>query len=84
MSWFEVQCAAGEYHFRIEVPVDCSVGDSLKKASEQSDQAGVKAQGASLWYSDVELNCDHAFADYYEPEAVYQVKVAGPSRRALC
>jgi hypothetical protein len=31
----------------------------------------------SLWYSDVELNCDHLFADYYEPEGVYQVRLGG-------
>jgi hypothetical protein len=75
MSSFEVQCVVGEDHFCIEVPNDCSVGDVLKKASEHS---GVK--GVSLWYSDVELNCDHLFADYFEPEGVYQVKVGGNIR----
>jgi hypothetical protein len=72
MSMFEVQCVAGEDHFCIEVPTDCLVGDVLKKASEHSE-----LKGASLWYSDIELNCDHLFADYYEPEGVCQVKVRG-------
>jgi hypothetical protein len=72
MGSFEVQCVVGEYHFCIEVPNDCSVGDVLKKASEHS---GVK--DVSLWYSGVELNCDHLFADYFEPDGVYQVKVGG-------
>jgi hypothetical protein len=66
MSSFEVHCVVGEDHFIIEVPNDCSVGDVLKKVSEHS---GVKS--ASLWYSDIELNCDHLFADYYEAEGVY-------------
>jgi hypothetical protein len=44
----------------------------LKKASEHSE---VKVKDASLWYSDVELNCDHLFADYFEPEGVYQVRI---------
>jgi hypothetical protein len=72
MSSFEVQCAVGEDHFCIEVPHDCSVGDVLRKASEHSD-----VKSASLWHSDVELNCDHLFADYYEPEGIYQVKLGG-------
>jgi hypothetical protein len=72
MSSFDVQCVVGEFHFCIEVPTDCSVGDVLKKALEHSD-----LKGASLWYSDVELNCEHLFADYFEPEGVYQVKVGG-------
>jgi hypothetical protein len=72
MSSFEVQSVAGEDHFCIEVPNDCSVGDVLKKASEHS---GVK--GASLWYSDIELNCGNLFADYFEPERIYQVRVEG-------
>jgi hypothetical protein len=44
----------------------------LKKASQH-----LEVKGVSLWYSDVELNCEHLFADYYEPEGVYQVKVGG-------
>jgi hypothetical protein len=72
MSSFEVQCVVGEDHFCIEVPTDCSVGDVWKKASEHS---GVR--GLSLWYCDIELNCDHPFADYFEPDGVYQVKVGG-------
>jgi hypothetical protein len=71
---FEVQCIVDEDHFRIEVPTDCSVGDVLKKASEHSDS---KVKGASLWYSDIELNCGHLFADYFEPERVYEVMVDG-------
>jgi hypothetical protein len=67
-----VQCVVGEDHFCIDVPADCSVGDVLKKASEHS-----KVKGASLWYSDIELNCEHLFADYFEPDGVYQVKVGG-------
>jgi hypothetical protein len=74
MSSFEVQCVAGEDQFCIEVPANCTVGDVLKKASEYS---GIRADSASLWYSDVELNCDHLFADYFEPDGVYQVKVGG-------
>jgi hypothetical protein len=72
MSVFEVQCTVGRDHFCIEVPNDCSVGDVLKKVSEQS---GLK--GVSLWYSDIALNLDHLFADYFEPEGVYQVKLGG-------
>jgi hypothetical protein len=72
MSSFEVQCGVGEDRFCIEVPTDCSVGDVLKKASQHS-----MVEGISLWYSDIELNCDHLFADYFEPEAVYQIKPEG-------
>jgi hypothetical protein len=75
MSNFEVQCVVGEDHFCIEVPTDCSVGHLLKKASEYS---GVK--GMSLWYADIELNCDHLFADYFEPDGVYRVKVGANIR----
>jgi hypothetical protein len=73
MSNFEVRCVAGEDHFCIEVPMDCSVGDVLEKASEHS---GVNVKDASLWCSDVELIYDHLFADYFEPEAIYQLKLA--------
>jgi hypothetical protein len=69
MSCFEVRCAVGEYQISIEVPTDCSVGDVLKKASEQS---GVR--GVSLWSSGMSLNRDHLFADYFEPEAIYHVR----------
>jgi hypothetical protein len=72
MSSFDVQCVVGEFHFCIEVPTDCSVGYVLKKALEHSE-----AKDASLWYSDVELNCEHLFADYFEPEGIYQVRVGG-------
>jgi hypothetical protein len=44
----------------------------LKKASEDK---GVK--GVSLWYDDIPLNCDHLFADCFEPDAIYRVKVRG-------
>jgi hypothetical protein len=76
MSSFEVQCVLGEDCFCIEVPTNCSVGDVLKKASEHSE-----LKGASLWYSGIELNCDHLFADYFEPEGVYQVKLGGNIRK---
>jgi hypothetical protein len=74
MGGFEVQCVVGKDHFCLEVPTDCSVGDVLNNASEYS---GVKDKGVSLWYSEVELHCDHVFADYYEPDGVYQVRVGG-------
>jgi hypothetical protein len=70
MENFEVQCAIGDDHFCIEVPTNCSVGDVLKKASER-----LKIMGVSLWYSHVPLNCEHLFADYFETDVVYQVKV---------
>jgi hypothetical protein len=79
MSSFEVQSVVSEDHFRIEVPTDRSVGDVLRKASEHSE---VKMKSASLWYSEVELNYDHLFADYYEPDGVYQVKVGGNIQEA--
>jgi hypothetical protein len=44
----------------------------LKKASEES-----RAKGVSLWFSDIRLNDDHLFADYFEPEGIYQVRVGG-------
>jgi hypothetical protein len=56
-------------HFCIEVPTKCSVGDVLKKAWERSDM-----NGESLWCSDVRLDLDHLFADYFEPEATYDVR----------
>jgi hypothetical protein len=70
MGSFEVKCAVGERHFCIEVPIDCSVGDVLKKMSEQSE-----VKGAILWLSDIPLNLEHLFADYFEPEAIYHVKI---------
>jgi hypothetical protein len=81
MSCFEVQCVVGEDHFCIEVPNDCSVGDVLKKASEHS---GIKADSASLWYSDVELNCEHLFAGYFEPDGVYQAMAGGNIPEGTC
>jgi hypothetical protein len=72
MSSFEVQCIVGEDRFCIEVPTDSTVGYVLKKVSELS---GVK--GISFWFSDAELKCDHLFADYFEPEGVYQVMIGG-------
>jgi hypothetical protein len=69
---FKVQITVGEDHFCIEVTADCSVGDVLRKASKYS-----RAKGGTLWYSDIRLNDDHLFADYFEPEIVYQVKVGG-------
>jgi hypothetical protein len=72
MSSFEVKCALGEHRFCVEVPTDYSVGDVLKKISEQSE---VKA--VSLWCSDIPLNLEHLFADYFEPEVIYHVKVGG-------
>jgi hypothetical protein len=72
MGSFKVKCALGEDHFCIEVPTDCSVLDVLKKASEYA-----KAEGVSLWYSDIRLNSDQLFADHFEPDAIYQVKTEG-------
>jgi hypothetical protein len=72
MATFEVRCCMGDDQFCIEVPTDCSVGDVLKKASGQSEVKGV-----SLWYSDIVLNIDHLFADYFEPETVYHVRLGG-------
>jgi hypothetical protein len=72
MSVFEVQCIVGGDRFCIVVPNDCSVGDVLKKVSEQS---GVKA--VSLWHSGIPLNLEHLFADYFEPDAIYHVRVGG-------
>jgi hypothetical protein len=69
---FEVKCVVGEDHFCIEVPIDSSVGEVLKKASGHSGMKGV-----SLWYSDIPLNCDHQFADYFEPDVIYHVRVGG-------
>jgi hypothetical protein len=69
---FEVKCAVEGDQVSIEVPTDCSVSDVLKKASEHSGVTGV-----SLWYCDVQLNFGHLFADYFEPETVYYVKVGG-------
>jgi hypothetical protein len=69
---FAVQCTVGEDHFCIEVPTDCSVGDVLKKASEHSE-----TKGTSLWHSDIPLTLDRPFADYFEPDGIYHVKLAG-------
>jgi hypothetical protein len=70
MSTFRVKCAVGDHHFCIEVPTNCSVNDVLKKASDHAEVKGV-----SLWYSDVPLSCEHLFADYFEPEIVYHVRM---------
>jgi hypothetical protein len=67
---FEVHCSVAGDRFDIAVPNDCSVGDVLRKASEQS---GV--QGVSLWCCNIRLNLDHMFADYVEQEAIYHVRV---------
>jgi hypothetical protein len=50
--------------------MDCSVGEVLKAVSER---AGMK--GVSIWSSDIRLDCDHPFADYFEPEAIYVIKL---------
>jgi hypothetical protein len=47
------------------------VGEVLKIACESAGE-----KGHSIWYSDVRLNCDHPFADYFEPEAIYAIKLA--------
>jgi hypothetical protein len=74
MSSIEVKCAVGQDYFCIEVPTGCSVSEVLKKASEQKD---VRARGLSLWSSEVELNSDERFAGFFEPAAVYHVKLGG-------
>jgi hypothetical protein len=77
MSSFEAQCVVGEDHFCIEVPTDCSVGDALKVASGFLEQSEGRVKDLWLWDADVELNCDHLFADYGEPEGIYQVFIGG-------
>jgi hypothetical protein len=69
---FEVQCLFGENSFCVEVPVNCSVNDMLRRALEHSETS---ANRASLGYSDIPLDGDEIFADYFEPDAVYQVRV---------
>jgi hypothetical protein len=34
-------------------------------------------KGVSLWLSDIPLNLEHLFADYFESEAIYHVKIGG-------
>jgi hypothetical protein len=70
MTSFEVQCMIGEDRVCIEIPTDCSVGDVMKKVSEVTGKKGV-----SIWSCDILLNCEHLFADHFEPEATYVVKV---------
>jgi hypothetical protein len=70
MTSFEVQCTIGEDRVCIEVPADCSVGDVLKKVWEVTGKKGI-----SIWSSDIRLDCDHLFADYFEPEATDMIKV---------
>jgi hypothetical protein len=69
MTSFDVQCMIGEDHVCIEVPDDCSVGDVMKKVSEVR-----RKKGASIWFSDICLDCDHLSADYFEPETTYVIK----------
>jgi hypothetical protein len=71
MDFFRVECAVGEDHVCIEVPIDCSVCDVLKKYSETTGRKGV-----SVWSSDARLEYDQLFADYFEPEATYLIKLA--------
>jgi hypothetical protein len=70
MDFFRVECAVGEGRVCIEVPIDCSVGDVLKKCWETTGWKGM-----SLWSSDVRLECDQLFADYFEPEVTYLIKL---------
>jgi hypothetical protein len=70
MTSFEVQCMIGEDRVCIEVPTDCSGGDVVKKASEVAGRKGV-----SIWSSDIRLDGEHPFADYFEPEATYVIKL---------
>jgi hypothetical protein len=70
MTSFEVQCMIGEDRVRVEVPNDCSVGDVMRIVSEVTGKKGV-----SIWSSDIRLDCEHLFADYFEPEATYVIKV---------
>jgi hypothetical protein len=59
-----------EGHLCIEVPAEGFVGDLLKKASEQST-----VMGASLWCTDIWMDLDNLFSDYFEPETVHHVKI---------
>jgi hypothetical protein len=70
MTSFEVQCMIGEDRVCIEVRTDCSVGDVMKKVSEVTGK-----KGASIWSSDIRLDCEHPFADYFESEATYVIKL---------
>jgi hypothetical protein len=70
MASFNTECVVGEDRVYIEVPVNCSAGDAMKKASEVTGRKGV-----SIWCSDVRLVCDQMFADYFEPEAIYVIKL---------
>jgi hypothetical protein len=69
MTSFEVQCMIREDRVCIEVPTDCSVGDVVKKVSEVTGK-----KGRSIWSSDIRLDCEHLFADHFEPEAIYVIK----------
>jgi hypothetical protein len=71
MTSFEVQCTVGEDHVCIEVPTNCSVGDVVKKAFEVTGKKGL-----SIWSSDIRLDCGQLFANYFEPEATYVIKLA--------
>jgi hypothetical protein len=71
MTRFEVQCVIGEERVCIEVPSDRSVGDVMRKVSEVTGKTGV-----SIWSSEVQLECESLFADYFEPEATYVIKLA--------
>jgi hypothetical protein len=70
MGYFTVRCAIGEDCVDVEVPTDSSVGDVLQGASEKSGK-----KGTSIWFSDIQLNCEHLFADYFEPEAMSLIRL---------
>jgi hypothetical protein len=70
MTSFEVHCMIGEDRVCIEVPTDCSVGDVVKKVSEVTGKKGV-----SIWSSVLHLDCDQLFADHFEPEATYVIRL---------
>jgi hypothetical protein len=70
MTSFQVQCMIGEHRVCIEVPADCSVGDVMMKVSEATGKNGI-----SIWSSDIRLDCAHLFADHFEPEATYAIKL---------
>jgi hypothetical protein len=70
VSGFSVQCAIGDDQICIEVPTDGSVGDVLRVAS---DATGKKCM--SIWNADWRMDCQELFADYFEPEATYLIKL---------
>jgi hypothetical protein len=70
MASFNTECVIGEDRVCIEVPVNCSAGDVMKKASEVTGRKGV-----SIWCSDRRLECGDLFVDYFEPEAIYVIKL---------